>query len=72
MEKTILKLAVVGAGTMGAAIAACGALFSAESVWILSDIFNGLMAFVNISGIIIIIIFNKCNVKCFNFVRNVN
>lgn len=44
-----------------AALAACGALFSAESVWILSDIFNGLMAFVNISGIIIIIIFNKCN-----------
>ena len=25
MEKTIVKMAVVGAGTMGAAIAACGA-----------------------------------------------
>lgn len=40
-------------------LAAVGALSSAESVWLISDIFNGLMAFVNISGIVGIILFNR-------------
>ena len=44
-----------------AASAACGVLFSAKSIWLISDIFNGLMAFVNITGLLIIIFFDKNN-----------
>lgn len=35
-----------------AVISASGALFSAQSVWTLSDIFNGLMAFPNLIGLL--------------------
>lgn len=49
----IFKGKYIGAfSVIYAAIAACGALSPAEYVWILSDIFNGLMAFVNVSGIL--------------------
>lgn len=38
-----------------AAAAASGTVFTAESVWTLSDIFNGLMAFPNLIGLIFLI-----------------
>ncbi len=44
-----------GFAVLYAATAACGAIFSAESIWLISDIFNGLMAFVNITGLLILI-----------------
>lgn len=34
--------------------AACGAVFSPEAVWLLSDIFNGLMAFPNLLGLFLL------------------
>ncbi len=50
-----------GFAVLYAVIAACGALFSAQSIWLVSDIFNGLMAFFNITGLLLIIFFDKNN-----------
>lgn len=48
-----------GFAVLYAATAACGAIFSAESIWLISDIFNGLMAFINITGLLILIFTDK-------------